>query len=245
MLFTSADILRYAVIQDAFGYRVMLVGDGFTEHGTISGGITAGVWYHWAVTRTGGQIRAYFNGNYETGDFGAAPADMGGPDEPLYIGSNAGADGFHNGWIDSVRMECGRAIYTGTGTYTIPTTEPVEIVNNPAEQRRGLNTLNGHALGGSPAQAKGLVAGWLEPETRQPLAGSLLYPLDFLSFQTLAVRLRVHIRDKVVLDTVVYNERVIRLPTGFKSDIWQFEMLGNTHVYSLQVATTPRQLKAV
>lgn len=245
MRVSGGELLQYGIIQDSFGYRVRLDGDGFTELGTIGGGISTGVWYHWAMTRTGGEIRAYFNGNYETGDFGSANADMGGPDTTLFIGARDGADAFHDGWIDSVRMEIGRAKYTGTGTYTVPSVEFEEQGETQGEQRRGLNTLNGHALGGSPAQARGLVPGWLEPETRQPLAGSLLYPLDFMSFQTLAVRLRVHIRDKTVLDTVVYNERVLRLPTGFKSDIWQFEMLGNTNVYSLQVATTPRQLKAV
>lgn len=107
---------------------------------------------------------------------------------------------------------------------------------------RGLNTLNGNVLGGSPARPTGLVAGWTEPETRQPLGGSLLYPITFMSFQNLSVRLIVHVRDKVVFDSIIQTEDVIRLPTGFKSDIWQFEMIGNTDVYSLQVAETPKQL---
>lgn len=107
-----------------------------------------------------------------------------------------------------------------------------------------LNTLGGHVLCGDP-QGTGLVSGWNEPELRMPLGGSLLYPLETLSFQNLSVRLRIHVRDRVVVDTVVTNENIIRLPSGFKSDIWQFEMIGNTNVYSLQVAETPRQLRIV
>ncbi len=116
----GGDMLTYAVIQDGFGYRVRVTGDSFAEVGTISGGISTATWYHWAVTRTGGNIRAYFNGNYETGDFGAAPADMGGPNQAIRIGSLS-ASAYHDGWIDDVRMTVGTARYTGTSTYTIPT----------------------------------------------------------------------------------------------------------------------------
>lgn len=110
--------------------------------------------------------------------------------------------------------------------------------------QRGLNTLNGHVVGGSPAQAAGLVASWTEPETRQPLGGSLLYNISFMEFQTLAVRFRVKIRGNLtIFDKVIYDEKVYRLPTGYKTDIYQFELLGNTDVYSVQIATTPRELK--
>ncbi len=108
-----------------------------------------------------------------------------------------------------------------------------------------LNTLNGAPLGGSPAQSIGLVPTWLKPETRQPLGASLLYPIAFLNFQTLAVRLIIHIRDEIIFDAVIGTEAIIRLPTGFKSDIWQFEMTGNTELFSLHIAETPKQLAAV
>lgn len=106
-----------------------------------------------------------------------------------------------------------------------------------------LNTLNGGPLGGSPAPNQGLVPSWTDPETRQPLGGSLLYPLTFLSLLVLAVRIKVKIRDETVLDAIINNEDIFRLPSGFKSDIWQFELFGNTEVYSLHVATTPRELR--
>jgi hypothetical protein len=118
--------VQYGIIQDAFGFRVRLVGqDWGAEVGTISGGISTGVWYHWAVTRDVGgdnNIRAYFNGLYEVADFGVSPADLGNPDEPIIIGCRDSTDAFMDGWIDDVRMTVGTARYTGTGAYTPPST---------------------------------------------------------------------------------------------------------------------------
>jgi hypothetical protein len=113
--------------------------------------------------------------------------------------------------------------------------------------QRGLNTINGGVLGGSPAQAAGLVAGWTEAETRQPLGGSLMYPLALMSFQNSAIRLQVKINgdENVIFDKVITNERIFRLPTGYKTDLWQFNLIGNTDLYSVQIATTPRSLKQV
>lgn len=118
---------------------------------------------------------------------------------------------------------------------------------SPQSQQRGLNTINGHVLGGEPAQAAGLVVDWFEAENRQPLGGSLLYDTSFMSFQTLAVRVQVKVGPdgEVKYDKVIYDEDIYRLPTGFKSDLWQFNFTGNTDLYSFQVATTPRSLKEV
>lgn len=115
-------------------------------------------------------------------------------------------------------------------------------------ERRGLNTLNGHALGGSPAQASGLVTAPFETENRQALNGSLLYPTIALAFQSLSVRLRIKTGPELTVrydKTFSESDQMIRLPTGFKADIWQFDLHGNTHLYSLQVGTTPRALKQV
>lgn len=101
------------------------------------------------------------------------------------------------------------------------------------------------ALGGSPANPTGLVTGWTEAENRQPLGGSLLYPIVRMSTQGLTVRFIVHLRDSVVFDKVIASEAIVRLPTGFKSDIWQFELIGNTDVYSVQIAETPKQLAEI
>lgn len=117
------EILSYAIIQDGFGFRVRLEGEGFAEVGTISGGVTTGVWYHWAVTRssTDGNIRGYFNGLYETADFGAAPASMGTASAVTRFGSLDGVAADHDGWLDDVRITIGTARYSGTGAYAVPT----------------------------------------------------------------------------------------------------------------------------
>ncbi|MHC5059238.1 MAG: hypothetical protein ACYTKD_31680, partial [Planctomycetota bacterium] len=89
--------------------------------------------------------------------------------------------------------------------------------------------------------------GWTEAETRQPLGGSLMYPLALMSFQNSAIRLQVKINgdENVIFDKVITNERIFRLPTGYKTDLWQFNLIGNTDLYSVQIATTPRSLKQV
>ena len=49
----------------------------------------------------------------------------------------------------------------------------------------------------------------------------------------------------------IYNQKVpkngapIRLPSGFKADIWQFEVRARAPVYSVHVASTMKELKSV
>ena len=112
-----------------------------------------------------------------------------------------------------------------------------------------LNTLNHGALGSSGVvYNKGLVPSFTEPETRMPLGGSALYPLNFLALTIPAVRFTIKLggsKGKTVFDATINTEDIIRLPTGFKSDLWQFELNGNLKVYSIQVAETPKQLAGV
>lgn len=129
---------------------------------------------------------------------------------------------------------------------------------SPQPKNPGLNTLNGGSLNGSgkapsdpllaaPAQASGLVPSWIGAETRQPLGGSLMYPIVQLNSQLLSIRLQIKVGDNadVKFDRVIYNGAIFRLPSGFKSDVWQFNLMGNTDLYSVEIATTPRQLKVV
>ncbi len=123
---------------------------------------------------------------------------------------------------------------------------PAGVAGSP-DYNPGLSTLNGGALGGSPAQADGLVVDWTEAESRQPMGGSLMYPVLLLNSQLLSVRLQVKTgpNGDVKFDKIIYDEDIFRLPAGFKADLWQFNFLGNTDLYSAQVATTPRMLKVV
>jgi hypothetical protein len=58
------------------------------------------------------------------------------------------------------------------------------------------------------------------------------------------VRFRVYADRVVVYDEEVpVNQRAVRLPSGFKADIWQFEIRARAPVYSLHVASTIRELR--
>lgn len=58
------------------------------------------------------------------------------------------------------------------------------------------------------------------------------------------VRFRVWAGRQLIYDqTVPKNGKGVRLPSGFKSDIWQFEIRARAPVYSLHVAQTMRELK--
>ena len=84
--------------------------------------------------------------------------------------------------------------------------------------------------------------GWAETMARSPIGGPVLYPL---SPPVPGVRLTVYVKDEIIYSNVVYDEGLIRLPAGFKSDVWQFELVSNTTVYSLVVAETPKELATV
>lgn len=108
-----------------------------------------------------------------------------------------------------------------------------------------LNPLGSNVLGGISPYNKGLVSGNTLPENMMPLGGGPLYDLAFLKSQGLGVRLVVYCNAIKVADQTVTDDKIRRLPSGFKHDIWQFEMFGNTDMYSLQVAETGKELAAV
>lgn len=103
-----------------------------------------------------------------------------------------------------------------------------------------LNTIAGHAIG--IAQGKGLVAGWAEPENRLPIGGSLLYPINFMVSSISSVRFTMYADGEVVFDKIITDQNIIRLPAGFKKDIYQFEFVSNTDMYSFTIAETGKEL---
>lgn len=110
-----------------------------------------------------------------------------------------------------------------------------------------LNPICSRAIGSSGCRyRKGLVAGWTHPENFSGgLAGGPLYPIALLQIQPLSVRLIVYCNGLKVSDQTVTDDKIRRLPSGFKHDIWQFELFGNTNMYSLQVAETGKELAKV
>lgn len=119
-----------------------------------------------------------------------------------------------------------------------------QAYNNERFNAGPLGTIGGHAIN-HESQDPGQVPGWTEPEIAMPIGGDSLYPIEFMKFQRPAVRLIVRADGRVRYDKVIYDQEMIRLPTGFKATVWQFELIGNTTVYSLQVAETGKELATV
>lgn len=120
---------------------------------------------------------------------------------------------------------------------------PLNTLNGGETILNGAVYTEGHTING--VQGAGQVADWTEPENRMPLGGSPLYQLSISETQTLGVIFRVYANRELILETVVTDEEMIRLPVGFKRDIWQFELVSNSDVYSLQVAGTGKELEQV
>lgn len=108
-----------------------------------------------------------------------------------------------------------------------------------------LNPLGFNVLGGISPYNLGLVPTSHLPENRMPLGGGPLYDIAALESQGLYVRLVVYCNGTKVADQIVKDDKIRRLPAGFKHDIWQFELFGNTNMYSLQVGETGKELATV
>lgn len=106
-----------------------------------------------------------------------------------------------------------------------------------------LGTINGHVING--VQGKGNVPGWTEPENKQPIGGSPLYMLNFMGIDVSAVRFTMYANGEIVFDTIVNAQEMVRLPTGFKRDVYQFEMVSNTEVFSASIAQTGKELASL
>lgn len=95
------------------------------------------------------------------------------------------------------------------------------------------------------------IPSWVEAQNRNPIAGSPLYPISRLQSVEYSVQVRIWARMEetseweLVYDQLIADEKVYRLPAGFKSECWQVELVGNTNVYSIALADTPKALKGV
>jgi hypothetical protein len=78
-----------------------------------------------------------------------------------------------------------------------------------------------------------------------PLGGSPLYTISQLLLSLSAVRFTMYANGEIVFDTIVQNQDMVRLPTGFKRDVYQFEMVSNTEVFSVSVAQTGKELASL
>lgn len=113
---------------------------------------------------------------------------------------------------------------------------------NDARISSPLNTLGGHKLGGTQTVA---VADWGEVQNRTALGGSELYRVSPISMQPSVARFRAWAGGQLVYDNAITDEEIMRMPTGFKRDVWQFELACNSNVYSVQIAETGKDLDKV
>lgn len=89
------------------------------------------------------------------------------------------------------------------------------------------------------------VPGWFEAQIRNPIGGGPLFPLDQMLINVASVRINVYANGVLKYAKSIFNEKIHRLPAGFKTDIWQFELVSNVNVYSLQVAETGKELETI
>jgi hypothetical protein len=93
------------------------------------------------------------------------------------------------------------------------------------------------------------IVGSVLPQITNPIGGSPLYNIAFLTNPAAGVSVTVSARDlnsvwNVQYSFTVSDELTHRLPAGFKSDVWQVQLIGNVNVYSFSMAETPKELKA-
>lgn len=110
-----------------------------------------------------------------------------------------------------------------------------------------LNCLNLATINGVRVED---VAGYSGPQIRNPIGGSPLFPLSQFTNSSAAVQVDIWARTQNstwvnVFSRSVSDERIHRLPTGFKSDAWQVRFIGNTDIYSFTLAETAKELKKV
>jgi hypothetical protein len=107
-----------------------------------------------------------------------------------------------------------------------------------------LNTLNMRPLGRAMRKdVNDVDFTWTEPQNRGPLGGSELYNFNPpLNSQPAITRFKAWADGELIYDNTITGESIMRLPTGFKRDVWQFELSSNSNVYSVTIAGTGREL---
>lgn len=118
---------------------------------------------------------------------------------------------------------------------------------NIARIAQPLNCVNAAAVNGVKTM---VIPSWPYEQNKTPTGGSPLFGLTILQSSTPAVTVRVFARMKdsttqEVFSYTVTDEDVYRLPADFMSDVWQFEMVSNTDVYSFAIAETAKELGKV
>lgn len=94
------------------------------------------------------------------------------------------------------------------------------------------------------------ITGSVLPQITNPIGGSPLYNIAYLTNPAAGVNVSVYARDlnsnwNLQYTNTVTAETTQRLPAGFKSDVWRIQFIGNVPVYSFSMAETPKELMNV
>lgn len=119
--------------------------------------------------------------------------------------------------------------------------------NTARYARPPLAPINSYAIN---AARKVSIPNSVDPQNRGPINGSSLYNVASLTNPGTAVQVNIYARDKaqqwnLVFSYSVNSERVYRIPSGFKSDGWQIQLIGKAPIYSFAMAETGKELEQV
>lgn len=119
------------------------------------------------------------------------------------------------------------------------------ILFNDTRITEPLNCLNLAPINGVRTM---VVPGYSQPQNRNPIGGSPLFPIARYQTGLSAVQVDIWARNNQSVwvnrfSRLIANEGTFRMPSGFKSDVWQVRLIGNTDVYSFAMAETALELK--
>jgi hypothetical protein len=94
------------------------------------------------------------------------------------------------------------------------------------------------------------VAGYVGPQMRSAIGGSPLFNINGILGGRASVQFNLFARDQESqwiqrFSFTLTNEKIYRLPAGYKSDVFQFELIGNAPVYAVEIAETAKELQKV
>lgn len=153
-----------------------------------------------------------------------------------------GASGKNTVTWAAVPGATGYKIYRGTGTGAENVFYSVGAVTT------FLDTGGASTAGTPPATNTALLSNYAGAQIRNPVGGSPLFPISSFTTGLAAVQVDVYARNNQSqwidrYSRSITTEGTYRLPAGFKSDAWQISLIGNTNVYSVTLAETPKELK--
>ena len=145
------------------------------------------------------------------------------------------------------------------GGYQIPASLLADYISfNTQRITEPLNCINSTAINGvrkmppMPGAGASITGpGAILPQIKSPIGGSPLFSVGALENLIGAVQVTIYARTassqvwQAVFTWTATDERMYRLPAGFKADGWRVQLIGNIPVYSFAMAETGKELQQV